>query len=106
MDFNSKLTAFVESVKEKAKDGLTLEEAFAILFEFVEFAVAAAKELNNPGPEKRALVLEWVGKLFDVVAPLVPVPVWYRLLQPLTRPLVRHLVMTLAGAAIEWTLKG
>lgn len=107
MDFNSKLTAFVESVKEKSKDGITFEEAFAILYEFVAFAVEAAKELQNPGPEKRAIVLSWVGKLFDVLAPLVvmALPKWYWPLVPVVRPINRQIVLAAAGALIEWILK-
>lgn len=105
MDFEAKLTSFIESVKLKAVDGLTLEEAFSILVDFVEFAVLTAKELANPGPEKREIVLGWVGKLFDVIAPLVPVPFWFRPFQPFTRPLLRHLVLQLAGAILEKTVK-
>lgn len=101
MEFEANLKAFIDSVKLKAADGLTLEEAFAILVEFVEFAVLAAKELSNPGPEKKAIVLAWVGTLFDTIAPLVPVPFWFRPFQPFTSPLLRHLVLQLAGAIIE-----
>jgi hypothetical protein len=109
MDFNSRMQAFIESVKVKAKDGLSLEEAFSILHDFIEMAVEAAKELGNPGAEKRAIVLQWVGTLFDVLAPLVPVPLWFKLLQPFTRPIVRQVVLALAGALLEKTyakLKG
>lgn len=101
MDFENSLKAFIESTKLKAKDGLSLEEAFSILIDFVQLAVTLAKDLQNPGPEKRALVLHWVGVLFDTLAPLVPVPVWYLPFQIFVRPLNRYIVLTVAAALLE-----
>lgn len=101
MEFEKKLQAFIDSVKLKATDGLTLEEAFSILIEFVEFAVFAAKDLANPGPEKRAIVLKWVGILFDTIAPLVPVPLWWKPIQIFTRPIFRMIVLQLSAAILE-----
>jgi hypothetical protein len=101
MEFEKSLKAFIESAKAKAADGLNLEEAFSILIEFVQLAVTLAKDLKNPGPEKRALVLLWVGVLFDNIAPLVPVPFWYVPFQVFVRPLNRHIVLMVAAAFLE-----
>lgn len=106
MNFEVKLQAFLDNCVAKAQDGLTMQELFSLLLEFVEFAVEAAKELSNPGAEKREFVLAWVGKLFDLIAPKVPVPIWYLPFQPFVRPINRRLILALAGALIEWNLKG
>lgn len=102
-DFEKTLKAFIDGVQLKAKDGLTLEEAFTILIEFVELAVNAAKELSNPGPEKRELVLHWVGILFDTLAPVIGsgTPAWYWPFIPFVRPLIRQIVLTVAAALLE-----
>lgn len=101
MDFTAKVTAFIEKVKADAKDGLTLPGAAQIVYAFIELAVGAAQELGNPGPEKKALVLQWVGVLFDAIAPLVPVPTFYRLLQPFVRPYVKQFVLLVADGLLE-----
>lgn len=101
MDFATQLQAFINNAKVKAADGLSLEEAFSLLYDFIVLATSLAKDLANPGIEKRAIVLDWVAKLFDTVAPLVPVPMWYRLLQPIVRPINRQIVLAVAAAILE-----
>lgn len=106
MDFEAKLQAFIDAARTKAKDGLTLEEAFTILYDFVVLATGLAEDLRNPGPEKRAIVLQWVGILFDTLAPLVvsALPIWlkwYHLLVPFVRPANRQIVLAIAAAILE-----
>ena len=101
MDLAAQLQAFIDAARSKAKDGLSLEEAFTILYDFVVLATSLAKDLGNPGAEKREIVLQWVGILFDTVAPLVPVPLFYRVLQPVLRPINRKIVLAIAAAILE-----
>lgn len=106
MDFETKLQAFIDAARTKAKDGLTFEEAFTILYDFVVLATSLASDLRNPGPEKRAIVLQWVGILFDTVAPLMvsAMPLWlqwYQLFVPYVRPYNRQIVLAVAAAILE-----
>jgi hypothetical protein len=103
MDFNARLQAFVESAKAKAANGLTIAEMTAIVYEFIQLATAAANELSNPGAEKKALVLDWAGKLFDVLIVFVPLPMWYRLaVAPFARKYVRAAYLEVVSALIEF----
>lgn len=106
MDFATQLQAFINNAKAKAADGLNLEEAFSLLYDFIVLATSLATSLKNPGTEKREIVLDWVAKLFDAIAPLVTakLPVWlwwYYPLIPIVRPINRQIVLAVAAAILE-----
>lgn len=99
--FEAALKAFLASAQAKYADGLTLQEFGQLLTEFIGLAVDLARDLQNPGPEKKALVLTWIGIAFDTLVPLIPMPVWYRVFVPFVRPVLRQLLLAFAGGMIE-----
>ena len=103
-DIADKVTAFLVTARVSAKDGLTLTEFGCLVAALVRLTVEtldATKGLT--GEEKRAIVLEAVGVLFDSLAVLcVPVamyPFWY-----FVRPAARALVIAIAAGTIETIL--
>jgi hypothetical protein len=102
-DFSAQVGAFLMTAKVAAVDGLTWAEFGELLVALLRLGVGAAELLNVPGPEKKELVLEAVGVLFDTVAdkcvPVVLWPVWL-----LARSSVRSLVIELASGALEQIL--
>lgn len=103
-DIADKVTAFLVTARVSAKDGLTLAEFGMLVAALVRLTVEtldATKGLT--GDEKRAIVLEAVGVLFDSLAVLcVPVamyPFWY-----FVRPAARALVIAIAAGTIETLL--
>lgn len=100
----SKIAAFIEAARFKASDGLTWAEFGELLMALLRLSVAAADQVDTmTGAAKKALVLEGVAMLFDVVAdrcvPLMLLPIW-----ALARSPVRTLVLALASGAIEAVL--
>ena len=103
-DIADKVTAFLVTARVSAKDGLTWNEFGALVAALVRLTVEtldATKGLT--GEEKRAIVLEAVGVLFDSLAVLcVPYsmyPFWYFI-----RPASRALVIAIAAGTIETIL--
>jgi hypothetical protein len=96
--------AFVLAAQSAAADGLTWREfgelMVALLRLLIE-AIDAAPMMS--GQEKKAFVLDAVGRLFDAVAdravPLAAWPLWM-----LARPAIRSLVLAIASGAIEQLL--
>ena len=103
-DIADKVTAFLVTARVSAKDGLTWGEFGMLVAALVRLSVEtldATKGLT--GEEKRAIVLEAVGVLFDSLAVLcVPYgmyPFWY-----IIRPAARSLVVAIAAGTIETLL--
>ena len=103
-DIASKVSAFLVTARVSAKDGLTLTEFGCLVAALVRLTVEtldATKTLT--GDEKRQIVLEAVGVLFDSVAvlciPLSMYPFWY-----FVRPAARALVIAIAAGTIEMIL--
>jgi hypothetical protein len=103
-DISRKVSAFLATAKVSAKDGLTWMEFGALVAALVRLTVEtldATKTLT--GAEKRAIVLEAVGVLFDSLAVLcVPgtmYPFWF-----IVRPAARALVIAIAAGTIETIL--
>lgn len=94
------VTAYIETAKSAAADGLTWNEFGELLVSLLRLAVRLADLLQLSGAEKKALVLEAVSALFDAVADkCVPVylwPIWLAARGP-----VRALVLALASGAVE-----
>lgn len=99
-----KITAFIETAKAKAADGLTWAEFGELLMALLRLSVSAADQVETmTGAAKKALVLEGVAMLFDVVADRC-VPFWMLPVWALARSPVRALVLALASGAIEAVL--
>lgn len=103
-DIASKVGAFLTTAKVAAKDGLTLGEFGALVAALVRLSVETLDVTQNlTGEEKRAVVLEAVGVLFDSLAvlcvPFSMYPFWYFI-----RPASRALVIAIAAGTIETLL--
>lgn len=94
------VTAYIETAKSVASDGLTWSEFGHLLTGLLRLAVRLADSLQASGPERKAIVLTAAAALFDAVAascvPLVATPVWI-----FARASVRALVLALASGAVE-----
>lgn len=101
--FADQVKAFLVTAKLQAIDGLTWAEFGELLVALLRLGVSGAEMLNVSGPEKKALVLEAVGVLFDTVAdkcvPLALWPIWL-----ISRSSIRSLVLQLASGALEQIL--
>jgi hypothetical protein len=97
----SQVDAFITTAKAKAAGGLTWAEFGELLLALVRLVVPALDSVTSMrGPEKKALALDAVGRLFDAVADkAIPVAVWP--LWVLVKPAVRSLVLAIAGGVIE-----
>jgi hypothetical protein len=101
MNFHESIAKLIVSFKEKAKDGISVKEFFALLTEFADAAVILAAQLREPGEKKKEFVLHYVSELYDQIAPLVPMPFPLSLIRPFVRKPIKDLVMAAADAAIE-----
>lgn len=72
--FDEDVKAFYDDAVRQAQDGLTIGEAGLIVSRFVALCVRSAFRLSNPGPEKKALVMQWVSELIDQLIPALPMP--------------------------------
>lgn len=95
---------FIEAARQAAADGLTWSEFGQLLVALLRTMMAVYDGIAPmPGAQKKSLVLEAAGRLFDAVAPMcVPLPLWP--LWGLLRPAIRSLVLALASGAIEQLL--
>lgn len=99
-DVISAARAYINSAKGLAADGLTWVEVGELLLGLLRLTISAAELLNVPGEQKKAVVLEAAGWLFDAIADqAVPVMLWHVWI--LARPAVRSLVLALASGAVE-----
>ena len=103
-DISSKVSAFLVTARVSAKDGLTWGEFGMLVAALVRLTVETLDATHTlTGAEKRAIVLEAVGVLFDSLAVLcVPYgmyPFWY-----IVRPAARSLVVAIAAGTIETIL--
>jgi len=95
-----KLAAFISRAVQESSDGLTVAEFGDLLISLLRLTIAQVDAFTLPGSDKKALVLQAAGDLFDAVAdkliPLPAIPLWW-----IVRPAVRSLVLALASGAIE-----
>lgn len=102
-ELTSKISAFIETAKQSAKDGLTVSEFTELSLSAIRIAMQAVDVLSLPGAEKKALVIQVAGAVFDALAdrciPLVLYPFWV-----LVRPAARSLWCAIAGGAVETLL--
>lgn len=103
-DIADKVTAFLVTARVSAKDGLTWMEFGALVAALVRLSVETLDATQNlTGEEKRQIVLEAVGVLFDSLAvlcvPMTMYPFWY-----FVRPAARALVIAIAAGTIETLL--
>jgi len=103
-DIAQTVSAFLQSAKAAAADGLTWREFGELLVALLRVSCETLDHVRGlDGAEKKAIVLEAAGSLFDLVADrAVPTPLYP--LWVLTRPVVRSLVLASASGAVEQML--
>jgi hypothetical protein len=103
-DIADKVTAFLVSARATAQDGITWAEFGALVAALVRLSVETLDATQTlTGAEKRAIVLEAVGVLFDTLAvlcvPMTAYPFWFVIRSP-----ARALVVAIAAGTIETIL--
>jgi hypothetical protein len=99
-----KVKAYIATAQSAAADGLTWAEFGELMVALVRLLVESLDAVSVlTGPQKKAMVLEAVGLLFDAVADQA-VPAYLYPLWLLARPAVRQLVVALAAGAVEQIL--
>lgn len=107
LSFEDTVNGLISAFREKLQGGLTWSEFLALLHMFVAAVMAAAEQLAQAGPTKKQMVLDAVGKLFDMIAPQVPLPgpIWLVAMiepfRPLIRPIIRAIVLKSADGILE-----
>lgn len=100
----NKVAAFITTAHDAAADGLTWVEFGQLLVALLRLVVAAVDGVATmSGEQKKALVMQAAGHLFDAVADFA-VPFWATPIWIVARPAVRSLVMALASGAVEQLL--
>lgn len=103
-DFQAKLNAFLEYAKEQIKGGVSFATISAIVGQFIQVAVDAARDLaDDSSEEKKANVMQAVTFAFDTLVSFVVLP-WY--LQPVwwaLAPLVRGWIIDWIDGQVEAT---
>lgn len=100
-NLNQLVEDFVAQVKRDAADGFSLADFFRALTALVWLVIQAAETLDNPGAEKKQIVLSAVDFLADQVLPLVVLPGPFAWLGLFVRPLLRSIAIHVAAGAIE-----
>lgn len=100
----ARVNAFVDAAKAAAADGITWAEFGDLMLGLIRLVVTTLDTVSLiTGPQKKALAMEAVARLFDAVAdkavPAGVYPLWL-----LVRPAVRALVLALASGALEQVL--
>jgi hypothetical protein len=95
---------FLDSAREQARGGLTWAEFGSLVAALVRLSVEMLDAVQTlSGPEKKAIVLESVGVLFDTLAvmcvPISVYPFWF-----IVRAPARALVVAIAAGTIETIL--
>lgn len=103
-DIAAKVSAFLQSAKAAAADGLTWREFGELLVALLRVSIDTLDHVRGlSGADKKAIVLEAVASLFDLVAdkavPTAAYPLWF-----VARPAVRSFVLALASGAVEQVL--
>lgn len=102
--FREQVEQFVAEARELAADGLTLAEIGQLFSALIALAVSAAMKLSNAGPDKKQLVLQAVGYLFDALVEFFPLPDWVPFkawVRARLAPVLKEIVLLLADGAIE-----
>lgn len=103
-DIAGKVSAFLQSAKVAASEGLTWQEFGILMLALLKISVETLDTIAGlSGAEKKAIAMEAVASLFDQIADkAVPLAVWP--LWALAKPAIRSLVLALAAGAIEQLL--
>lgn len=96
----SRLGKFIKEVNERAADGLSLQDFSAIFFGSLRLAIAAVDGIPVEGIERKKMVMDFAGTMFDkYAAKMIPIyvyPFWV-----VIKPAARMLLMSVASGAVE-----
>jgi hypothetical protein len=80
---------------------MNLSQFATAMHEQIEAAVLDMARSTIPGPDKAALVNEFVMQAFDQLWPTIVFPVWLRPIAPFLAPLARKIVAAVVDAVRE-----
>ena len=95
-----KVRGYIVAARLKARDGLTVSELSELIVSAMRIAIAALDSIPVDGAQRKAIVIAFVGDMFDEfsdkVVPLVAWPVWI-----VAKPTVRIVALAVASGATE-----
>lgn len=103
----SKYRAATSSLGGSGLSYVAMGEAFAKLITnmVAELVAELDSDPNTKGADKKALVIEAAGELFDSLSgSLVGLPWYLAPLWPIVAPMVRGYAVNFAGGLVEWAL--
>lgn len=97
---DTQIIAFIEKAIYLSAGGITLQEFGRLAVDLLRLVIGLVDKLAAAGADKKAIVLDAVGQLFDAVAdkavPMALYPVFV-----LLRPALRALCLAIAAGAVE-----
>lgn len=109
--FEETVNALIASFKAKVPGGISWAEFLALLHEFIAAVMLAAEQLAQAGPTKKAMVLDAVGRFYDLITPSIVLPLpgmigaFVAMIRPMIRPLIRSVVLKTADGILEGIFK-
>lgn len=95
-----KVKAYVAVARLKAADGLSIAELSELIVSAMRMAIAALDSIPVGGAERKAIVIAFVGDIFDEFADrVVPLPAWPAWI--IAKPTVRIIALAIAAGATE-----
>ena len=95
-----KVTAYIAVARIKAADGLTISELSELIVSAMRIAIGALDSIPVDGAQRKAIVIDFVGDMFDEfadrVVPLAFWPVWL-----VSKPTIRIISLAVAAGATE-----
>lgn len=103
VDFEAEIGNFLAEARTRARDeeGLTLADLCALAVKLIHLGVRLAATLANPGPEKKALVLAAVARLWDLAVGGLVLPWWLQVVWPFVAPVLRAGFLFWADVLVE-----
>ena len=108
MDLYSVIESFVNETRAKLAEAradgkITASEAFALFADCVERLVNAASQLSVPGADKKAAVMDGIGKLYDAVIAPIDIPYIPEIVEAsVVDPALKKLVLAAADGLVEF----
>ena len=95
-----KVTAYIAVARIKAADGLTISELSELIVSAMRIAIGALDSIPVDGAQRKAIVIDFVGDMFDEFADrVVPLPLWPVWL--LSKKTIRIIALAVAAGATE-----
>jgi hypothetical protein len=104
-DVYDKGAAFIANARQAASDGLSWSEFSELSSALMKLATKFLDTVQRmTNEEKKAAVMDLVGRLFDAIAGYA-VPVYLYPIWPFAKPILRALVIAFAGGTMEQILE-